>query len=605
MTSYLLISSAYRDRLLYPSPSDFIVPFQNTNNSLTTVRSSVLTAVNPLSLYPAYSFCWTNLTSGSLRFRTRITGGSGETMVLSRDDVNTTLLGIGGNEYGVWQELRRSNDLLKSYRVELVADPSQSAYVRSFSPVYSSVTLTERLPFRIGDEIDLVNDTRLSEGRIVLPGSYNGKLFVRNDLVLYDLTTNEKRACALEAVSSILICDSPFSPAARPTDKFLLFAGQRPFLTGSLERFLDGRWYADAALREWRIVEAGRGYLAGERVALARGDDPEARTTCVFRVVGTGVDGEITALERIEAGTDPYRSAAAYRVVPLDRPVDTVSAAHVLVLATSTAFRCRFSEAATITRQDLVGSYLSCSLFSPLFTVHQNRLYTSPNAAYPVPVTGPDLRTMQEAAGVIGIEDVLFLGRNEVVLLTQAVSPALLRRFGLYEPTAALAGALNVAVFPYVTDGVVPLNFTGTYLTQSQMACYEITVLSLILPNVPLDALDTLLTSGYPYVLLEISNVSQPNAHNRNVLYSNNPAAVASTFVCSISDVNDPLRTRFIKITSDGTIQTMKFTPADSLRFRVLLPSGDPLLLSEPDYGPPSVANPALQIEALLQFRKI
>ena len=103
MTSYLLISSAYRDRLLYPSPSDFIVPFQNTNNSLTTVRSSVLTAVNPLSLYPAYSFCWTNLTSGSLRFRTRITGGSGETMVLSRDDVNTTLLGIGGNEYGVWQ----------------------------------------------------------------------------------------------------------------------------------------------------------------------------------------------------------------------------------------------------------------------------------------------------------------------------------------------------------------------------------------------------------------------------------------------------------------------------------------------------------------------
>jgi hypothetical protein len=598
MTSYLLVSSGYRDRLLYPLPSDFIVPFQNTNNSLSTARSTVLTAVNPLSLYPMYSFCWTGF--GSPRFRTRIVGGAGETVVVPREDVNTMLLGIGGNGAGVWQELRLSNDLLRGYRVELVADPSQKAYVSASSPVYSSLTLTERLPFAVGDEIDIVNETVLSDGsasRVVLPGSYNSKLFIRNDLVLYDLTTNEKRACALEAVDSTLVCTPPFSDRAAVNDKFVLFAGQRPFLTGVLERFLDGRWYADAALREWRIVDGGRGYRTGERVALVSGD---YRTTCVFRVVGTTPEGAITGLERIEVGTDPYRSV--YRVVPLDRS-DPVSFARVFVLAVSTAFRCRFSDS-PVARQDLVGSYFSCFLLGPLFSVHDGRLYTGPNAAYPVPVS-PDLRTMQEKAGVIGIEDVIFLGPGDIILLTQSVSPLLLRRFELLEPSEALGGALSVAIFPPQGDGVVPLNFTGTYLTQSQMSCYEMTVLGLILPNVPLDALDTLLTSGYPYVLLEISNVSQPNAHNRNVIYSNNPATVASTFVCSISDVNDPLRTKFIKLTSDGTVQTVKFTPADSLRVRVLLPSGEPLRFREPDYGPPSVANPALQIEVLLQFRKI
>ena len=137
------------------------------------------------------------------------------------------------------------------------------------------------------------------------------------------------------------------------------------------------------------------------------------------------------------------------------------------------------------------------------------------------------------------------------------------------------------------------------------MSCYEITVLSLILPNVEIDALNSLLTSGFPYVLMEISNVTMPNSGNKNVIYSNNPAAVNSTFLCSISDVNDPIKSKFIKITSDGTIQTIKFSPADNLRFRLLLPSGEPFKLQQNDYLPPSIANPLLQIETLIEFKRM
>jgi hypothetical protein len=96
-----------------------------------------------------------------------------------------------------------------------------------------------------------------------------------------------------------------------------------------------------------------------------------------------------------------------------------------------------------------------------------------------------------------------------------------------------------------------------------------------------------------------------PSSGNKNVVYSNNPAAVNSTFICSISDVNDPIKSRFIKISSDGTVQTIKFSPADNLRFRILLPSGEPFLLQQSDYLPPSVSDPSIQIDILIELKRV
>jgi hypothetical protein len=96
-----------------------------------------------------------------------------------------------------------------------------------------------------------------------------------------------------------------------------------------------------------------------------------------------------------------------------------------------------------------------------------------------------------------------------------------------------------------------------------------------------------------------------PSSGTKNVIYSNNPFSINSTFVCSISDVNDPTRTKFIKINSDGAIQIIKFTPADNLRFRILLPSGEPFITLQKDYLPPSIPNPTIQISMMLEFKKL
>jgi hypothetical protein len=285
------------------------------------------------------------------------------------------------------------------------------------------------------------------------------------------------------------------------------------------------------------------------------------------------------------------------------------------VLDVSTAFRVRTK---TKTRdRDWVGNYFTIFLLSPLYNVEGERLYTSPNNVYPVPIPDPpieggDLYRSQLLTGVAGIQKVRHIGDNEVIVWVQKFPAEVLDRFRLYnqlttaqKQSVAYTDALNCCVQNFVREGIVPLNFTGSYLTQSQMSCYEITILNLILPNVQLDNVTSLLTSGYPYVLLEVSNVTMPSSGNKNVVYSNNPAAVNSTFICSISDVNDPIKSRFIKISSDGTVQTIKFSPADNLRFRILLPSGEPFLLQQSDYLPPSVSDPSIQIDILIELKRV
>ena len=55
MANYLLISSDYRNRLLYPNPADFVVPFGSMNNVNQNIFN-VFTTTNPCSSnFPQYN----------------------------------------------------------------------------------------------------------------------------------------------------------------------------------------------------------------------------------------------------------------------------------------------------------------------------------------------------------------------------------------------------------------------------------------------------------------------------------------------------------------------------------------------------------------------
>ena len=65
MSNYILISSAYRDRILYPNPSDFIVPFQQIQSASQLwdrelVIGNTVTQMDSLDLVKGVNFgCWT------------------------------------------------------------------------------------------------------------------------------------------------------------------------------------------------------------------------------------------------------------------------------------------------------------------------------------------------------------------------------------------------------------------------------------------------------------------------------------------------------------------------------------------------------------------
>ena len=159
-------------------------------------------------------------------------------------------------------------------------------------------------------------------------------------------------------------------------------------------------------------------------------------------------------------------------------------------------------------------------------------------------------------------------------------------------------------ILPFSNEGVVPLNFTGTQITQTQMSCYNMSISSLILPNRLLAVGDGLLTSSYPYVFVSITNENNPNGGSFNRFFTNNPFATKALFICSISDVNNPETTKFIKISSDGASQNVKFSPVDSLGIEISLPNGLTFQTEDTDFIVPQDANPLLQITLFVELQK-
>lgn len=158
-------------------------------------------------------------------------------------------------------------------------------------------------------------------------------------------------------------------------------------------------------------------------------------------------------------------------------------------------------------------------------------------------------------------------------------------------------------VILYTKDNYSSLNYSGSMVSQNESVCYEIELISLILPNVTLKTGSRI--AFYPYVFVEFTNVSAPVNSGKNIIYSNNPNALHAMFICPINDTTNPLISSFTKIDSAGMTQTVKFKPNDSLRIRIYLPNGDLFEPVEQDTQPPLPPVPRLQLQAVFSVKRI
>lgn len=170
------------------------------------------------------------------------------------------------------------------------------------------------------------------------------------------------------------------------------------------------------------------------------------------------------------------------------------------------------------------------------------------------------------------------------------------------------AGTVNHAdweILPFTNDSVNDMNYTGSTVSQQNTVCYTLNLVNLILPNLTLKSAIGGLISFYPYVYVEISNVSAASGSTKKgAIYSNNPHAVSATFKMPIDNVPTPVISKYIKLSGPMT-QTLKFKPNDNLHFRVFFSDGETFVTLLSDTAPPTIPDPLVQISALLEIERL
>lgn len=158
-------------------------------------------------------------------------------------------------------------------------------------------------------------------------------------------------------------------------------------------------------------------------------------------------------------------------------------------------------------------------------------------------------------------------------------------------------------VLQFSYDNAVPFTYTGSTVSQQEMVCYEIELVNLILPNKTLQSGGR--TAFYPYLHVELQNVSGASSGNTNIIYSNNPSTRKMLFRAAMDDIPNPVISPFIKIDGDGMTQTIKFKPNDNLKFGVYLPNGEPLQTVDSDTSSPVPPDPLVQVSALFAMKRL
>ena len=171
----------------------------------------------------------------------------------------------------------------------------------------------------------------------------------------------------------------------------------------------------------------------------------------------------------------------------------------------------------------------------------------------------------------------------------------------VFPPFSAVPGInRRIELLPISHDNLNPFAYTGSVLSQQELVCYEVDLLSLILPTEQLKCLNGGIITQYRYVYVELSNLC--SAGTRNILYSNNPNSTRALFKVPIFDIQDP--PYFIKV-GGGSSQTVKFKPNDTLLFKVTMANGDTFQTIVEEQFSPFSPEPRIQITALFGLRRI
>ena len=634
MSNYLLISSTYRDRLLYPNPAEFVIPFGTINN-INQNTFNVFTTTNPITNnFPEFNSSWTNYFSVNKDvFLTSILSGSSNKLIID-ENVNSVLLGIDKkplpDEIIIFrQSLENCYDILRGFWIQILIDGNlYSRIIQFYEPTTRTITLRNPFPFLSFEdgpiECQIINTFQLTpnvpslERYISINGDFlrnSPLIYFDSDIYIYNVNRNEfkKTIQFIEEFHKYELKENISNDEI--TDQFMLFGNAISSFCGTV-KFQKNNSYFTFIPSSLLWYSRGIGYRMGMKVRLEMDiesniENPNYFT--VFEITNVSLLGEINDFELkvVQLGSQEFFTGKQYRIIPTEISFPISQMATIQIGSFSLGFEINF-KGEQPNPLSLLGTYFFPIIMSQQYRLENNFIYFQPNGTI-TPVNKKnepvDLSTSQSLNGLVGIKSASRLKDGNYLIITQQYNNIdKLRLLSKAKKENKIPdyclGIENFLILTFSSEGVVPLNYTGSQITQSQMSCYELSVASLILPNLILQTTSGLLTSSYPYVFVELSNETLPSGGNTDIIYSNNPNSTKNTFICPTLDVNNPEITKFVKIASAGS-QIMKFSPYDNLKVRISLPNGQTFKTEVTDYLVPNEPNPRIQITLLVQISQL
>lgn len=138
---------------------------------------------------------------------------------------------------------------------------------------------------------------------------------------------------------------------------------------------------------------------------------------------------------------------------------------------------------------------------------------------------------------------------------------------------------------------------------------YNISLVNISLPNIPLKSGKGGYITEYPYIYVKLYNNETNNlgggVQSSGSLHSNNPDINNNTFRVVIDNTVDDRVTKFVSLRSGDMIQSKQIHMNKSLEFGVFLPDGSVFETLQQDDSPPRIPKPDLQISALFELTPV
>lgn len=229
------------------------------------------------------------------------------------------------------------------------------------------------------------------------------------------------------------------------------------------------------------------------------------------------------------------------------------------------------------------------------------RLYKT--GEHPITPTGDENPNANIIAKIIGIRTRSSDSSGNVPINTIIVEFANTTSSAIQTDVNTTPTDYSYEIMPFSIDNYSPFVFNGTITSQNQPVAHEITLNSLVLPNVPLKNGGRI--AYYPYVYVELENLSATTKSNNNIIFSNNPHTYKALFKVPITDLNHPAISPFVKLTGNGMTQTITFKQNDNMRVSIKLPSGDLFETVKADTSFGQAPDPFIQVSFCFGIERV